>query len=89
MWATFNRFEIEMTKAQAESASHSGDCDADVIILLRLPKIKSQLKKISDEDLHAELKDSGAWTEAELNDRQTNEKRIIWIAAGDIREGRK
>jgi len=46
MYASFNRFEIEMTMIQAESASHSGDCQADVRELLKHPKIKRQLRKI-------------------------------------------
>lgn len=86
MWATFNRFEIEMTKNQALSASHPGPCDSDVDVLLKHPKIKRQLKKISDEDLIAELWEYGAWDEKELENRVDNEQRIIWIAAGNIAE---
>jgi hypothetical protein len=86
MWATFERFEIQMTKAQALSASHQGRCDEDVDALLQLPKIKRQLKKISDSDLSDELREYGAWDETELADRAANEHRIIWIAAGNIRE---
>ena len=84
MWASFDRFEIEMTKAQAESASHMGRCDEDVQALCAHPKIKRQLKKISDEKLIAELKEYGAWDEEELQSREDNEQRIVWIAAGNI-----
>lgn len=28
MFATFNRFEIEMTRAQAQAAAHQGQCIA-------------------------------------------------------------
>lgn len=81
MIAQFNRFEIEMTKEQAYSVTHPGKCDADVEILLENPKIKRQLKKISDEDLAAELYDYAGW---DVSDRKTNEQRIIWIAGGNI-----
>lgn len=84
MYASFNHFEIEMTKEQAHSVTHSGKCDIDVEILLENPKIKRQLKKITDEKLAAELKEYGAWDEEELKDRKANEQRIIWIAGGNI-----
>ncbi len=86
MYATFNRFTIQMTKAQALSASHSGACDDDVAALLKLPAIRRQLKRIADVDLVAELDEYGAWDDAQLRDRAVNESRIIWLAAGNIRE---
>lgn len=86
MWATFNRFEIEMTKRQAESASHPGPCDNDVEILLQDRKIKRQLAKIPDKKLAEELKEYGAWSDEELENRKENEARIIWLAAGNIIE---
>lgn len=86
MWASFNRFEIQLTKKQAASTSHSGDCEPEVLELLQLPAVKRQLKKINSEDLAAELKEYGAWNEEELADRAENEKRIIWIAACNITE---
>ncbi len=88
MIATFNRFEIEMTMNQANSASHQGRCDEDVEYLLTNRKIQNQLKKISDETLAAELKEYGAWDEEELKNRQDNEQRIIWLAAGEIVDGK-
>ncbi len=87
MYASFNHFEISMTKKQAISASHSGPCDLDVKALLHLPAIKKQLAKISDADLTAELYEYGAWDNEELSNHADNEERIIWIAAGNIVEG--
>jgi hypothetical protein len=86
MYASFNRFEIEMTKKQAASASHSGACDEDVAWLLTLPVIKKQLAAIPDDILAAELDGYGAWDETELSSRADNEARIVWIAAGNITE---
>lgn len=84
MYATFNRFEIQMTKKQAISASHPGDCHKDVTALCNTPNIARQLRKIGPELIAAELKDYGAWDENELKDTINNERRIVWIAAGDI-----
>jgi hypothetical protein len=84
MYATFDRFEIEMTRAQAESASHPGPCDSDVEWLLTIPKIKRSLAKINPDDIRAELREYGAWDDSELMDDAANLARIVWIAAGHI-----
>ena len=86
MWASFNNFELNMTKREAAIASHPGHCDSDVAYLLTLPKIKRQLAKITDQQLITELSDYGAWDEQELANRADNEARIIWLAANDISE---
>lgn len=83
MYASFNHFEIEMTKRQAESVSHPGPCDADVEILLQDRKIKRQLKKIPDDKLRMELKEYGIDPE-NLQTRHDLEMYIIWIAGGNI-----
>lgn len=84
MIASFDRFEIEMTKAQAESCSHTGACDSDVLALSKLPKIARQFKKIDPLHIAEELKGYGAWDEEELKDTDQNVQRILWIAAGNI-----
>jgi len=86
MTAYFERFTLDMTLSDAQSVSHSGRCDDDVAFLLTLPKIKRQLKKIPNDKLIAELKETGAWSIEELQDRQTNEERIVWIAGCNISE---
>lgn len=86
MYATFNRFEIQMTRTQAESASHQGRCDEDVKILLEDPKIRRRLDKIDPSLIAAELREYGAWDDTELQDRQANRERITWIAACNITE---
>jgi hypothetical protein len=83
MYASFNYFEIEMTKKQAESVSHPGPCDDDVEILLQDRKIKRQLKKIPDDKLRMELKEAGIDPE-NLQTRHDLEMYIIWIAGGNI-----
>ena len=86
MYATFERFEIKMTRKQAESASHPGPCDNDVRDLLNDPGIKRQLDKINHATISAELRECGAWDDLELKDEQANRERITWIAACDIIE---
>ena len=86
MIAYFERFALRMTLAEARSAAHQGQCDADVAWLRRQPHMARQLARISDADLNAELSAYGAWDEEERADRDANEARIVWLAACQIRE---
>lgn len=86
MIAYFDRFSISLTKKQAFSASHSGDCSTDIEALLAIRSIYCQLAKIHLSDLRAELSEYGAWSPEELSDNSANLKRILWIACGNIRE---
>ena len=86
MIATFERFQITMTKEQARGASHPGPCDDDVKALLTVPAIRRQFTRIPAEAIKAELSEYGTWDDVELSDEQANQERIIWIAAGNIRE---
>jgi len=79
-------FEIEMTLADAQSASHPGPCDADVASLRRKPQIAAQLAKFTDDQLREALREYGAWEDDELQDRDANENRALWSAACDIAE---
>jgi hypothetical protein len=80
------RIELQMTLAQAQGASHQGQCDADVEDLSKEPAIARQLAKINPETLRTELKEYGAWDADELSDHNQNLQRILWLAAGDIVE---
>lgn len=82
----FDRFTIDMTLEDALSASHPGPCDEDVKILLEQEYIKAQFEQINPADIAAELKEYGAWDDVELADVDANQERILWIAAGNIRE---
>lgn len=84
MFASFNRFELQMTRQQAESTSHQGQCDDDVASLLRVPSIRRQLAKIPADTIRAELAEYGAWDDDALASHQDNLARIVWIAAGNI-----
>lgn len=80
------RIELQMTMEQAESVSHSGECDEDVLELLKVPEIKAQLEKLNPETLISELKEYGAWNAEELADHAQNLQRILWLAGGDIKD---
>lgn len=88
LWYTSGsgRIELQMTIEQAESASHSGDCDEDTRDLSKVPAIAEQLAKIDSAVLTAELKEWGAWDTEELADHSQNLRRILWLAACDITE---
>jgi hypothetical protein len=82
----YNHFLITMTKAQAQSCSHSGQCDHQVMALSQTPAIKRQLRKIPPQRIMAELKEYGAWSDTELLDCAENVQRILWITANNIIE---
>jgi len=85
MYALFNRFQLQMTRAQAESATRPGvDASHDVAALRRVPAIRRQLAKLAPVAVAAELRDYGAWTDEELNDHDENLTRLVWSAAGNI-----
>lgn len=90
MWYTSGsgRIELSMTLAQAKSAAHQGQCDADVRELSKVPAIARQLSKIEPATLRDELKEYGAWDAEELADHDQNLQRLLWLAGGDISEGR-
>lgn len=82
--AQFNRFEIEMPDQAVTDCSHSGACDEDVSFWA--PKITRDNERCTPESLRAELSEYGAWDDEELSDDGENWKRIVWLAAGNIRE---
>ncbi len=88
MWASTSsgRIELNITKEQAAIGSHQGACDDDIAALRQVPAIRRQLEKIKPETLKAELREYGAWDDAELADHDANLSRILWILCGDIVE---
>lgn len=82
--AYFERFTLELSAEHARQGSHQGACDADISELLTLPEIASQLDSIDPAKIANELREYGAWDDAELQDADQNRARILWIACGDI-----
>lgn len=87
-WASTSsgRIEIQMSLEEARSASHQGQCDADVQALSKVPHIAAQLAEIDPDLLRSELKEYGAWDAEELADHDQNLQRLLWSMAGDIVE---
>lgn len=88
MYWTGNYVELQLTKTHAAIGGHPGPCDADIAYLRRLPAIRRTLNRLEPEQVRKELKDYGAWDETELSDHDENLNRMLWIACGDITEGR-
>jgi hypothetical protein len=90
MWfsTSSGRIELKLTRSQAASAAHPGPCDDDIMRLSLEPAIARQLRKLDPDLLRRELKEYGAWDETQLSDHAQNLQRILWIACGDIYEGR-
>ena len=67
-------------KGFVDSCSHQGDCQSDVVSFMdrfEVPDI---------EYLKDFLREYGAWHGKELSNHSDNVMRLLWIAAGDIRE---
>ena len=87
MRTNFERFELTMTLAQAESCSQPGrDAEPDVLELMQDPKIRRQRKKISPDLVRQELEEYGAWSDEEPADDEANWMRLLWVGACDIVE---
>lgn len=85
--AYFNYIDsIELPLDVVKNCSHSGQCDDDVERSLELPEVKTELSEIDPDQLRKELREYGAWDDAQLQDHAENLKRILWIAAGNIQE---
>lgn len=87
-WAlsSCGRIELQMSMEEAQSASHQGSCDDDVLALSKVPHIAAQLADIDPILLRGVLKEYGAWDETELADHDQNLQRLLWALAGDTVE---
>ena len=89
-WASFNRFEFRLPGQAVIDCAHSGACDDDVAHWA--PKVnryeagERHAWAPTPDKLRAELAEYGAWDDAELADDDANWRRIVWLAAGNIKE---
>jgi len=92
-WASFNRFELRLSGQCVLDCSHSGPCDADVAYWV--PIVRQQVdtdafpNAPTPDSIRDELRESGPWDETELQDDEQNWHRLVWIAAGNIRDEEK
>jgi hypothetical protein len=82
------RIELNIPYGMESIGYHSGACDRDIEELMELDSIKAQLFGIAPQVLSEELKEFGAWDSEELANHQNNLARILWIACGDLVDGR-
>ena len=80
------RIELRLARGDARQGSHPGPCDTDIAALRLKPYIARQLSTLPHAVLAEELREYGAWDDAELADHDANLSRILWIACGDIEE---
>jgi hypothetical protein len=75
--------ELNITRKDAESMSHQGDCEQDVRALL--PKYRNQLRKKSLNDLRDGIIECGIERErVKKMDEEEVFIYVLWIASGDI-----
>ena len=80
--AYFDHFSLDLPVEAIADCSHPGDCDDDVAHW----HSSVDFSHITDSDLAAELREYGAWNDDQLQDRDDNEQRLLWIAAGNLQE---
>ena len=83
----FNRFEFKLTRDQAMTGFHQGQCDESINYLRTVPAIAKQLDKLDPAKVRDELREAGAWTDEELANHDDNLSRLLWVACADIVEG--
>lgn len=86
LYASLNYFDLYFTRQDVDSMPLSGDCDNTVSVIANKPYIIRQFATIDNDKLIKELIGYGAWDEIELQDKQANIGRVIWIACSDIEE---
>lgn len=79
---------LELPTWAVDQLPMHGHCDAAVAEILEDDDVLRELGKIDPAKLALELREYGAWDENELSDHKENLARILWIALGDIRDGR-
>jgi hypothetical protein len=80
------RIEFQLTREQVMQGHHQGACDDDVEALASDPTIADQLSCVSTDIMALELREYGAWSPEELEDRDANIRRLIWLACSDIQD---
>jgi len=88
MQVSFNHIDcLDIPEILADWVDHPGDCEKDLVKMMQLEEIQTELNKIDPENLRKELKEYGAWTEEELSNHNDNLMRILWIACCNINDG--
>jgi hypothetical protein len=86
LYASLNYFDLYFTRQDVDSMPFSGTCDDTVNVIANKPYILRQFNAIDNSVLIKELTEYGAWDDIELQDKQANIERVIWLACSDIKE---
>jgi len=86
LYASLNYFDLYFTRKDVDSMPLSGACDDTVNVIANKPYIIRQFAAIDNSKLIRELSEYGAWDDTELQNKQANIERIIWIGCSDIKE---
>ena len=79
-----NSIEVRITRECARECSHQGECDEDVEGWVK--QLRKKMNRLTPELVRACLKPYGAWDEDELADHEQNLRRLLWLAAGQVKE---
>jgi hypothetical protein len=86
--ATFERFDITLPRDVALACSAPGrDAEPWIIQAMLAPALARQLVRLDPALVADELRQWGAWSDDELAQHHLNLRRIVWLAASNIREG--
>lgn len=80
------KFSLELPLELVLPCTMPGDNSRATAELASRPEIAEQLDKIKPEDLRAELRETGAWSDHELADHGWNRLRMLWLACHDVFE---
>ena len=85
IWLYGNYIEFYVYRSDIEEMPIRGACDYVVQQMAIKPYIQNQLADKQDK-IVKELGEYGTWDESELQDKQANIQRLLWVMISDYRE---
>ena len=82
-WASFNRFELRLPGEAVNDIAQSGD-NSEAVAHWAPRVVNEWPDRATPDAIRAELKEYGAWDDAELADDAANWQRLLWCAAHGI-----
>lgn len=78
--------DLELTMAQIFSVNMAGPVDKEIRKLTEHPDVMSQIQHWDPEIVARNLRETGEWTEEELNDHWANIERTLWTVCWELRD---
>ena len=85
VWLYGNYIEFYVYQSDIEEMPICGACDYVVKQMAIKPYIQNQLADKQDK-IVKELSEYGTWDESELQDKQANIQRLLWVMISDYKE---